>query len=162
VSALVVGLLLAAGLSESIGRVLPVVAGRSGVSRPGAIGLVLAGAVVEGALFALWPLVAWILATLVQPAAQPDGEIPGWTPGSLAVLLLAAVRAFPLLGPLLHTMLLTGAAVGLADALTAPTGLNWWAAAGYAAIAYAGLALVVAGVRRLVTRLHTGNPEAHS
>jgi hypothetical protein len=140
-------LLLLAGLSESAGRVLPVVAGRPGVSRARAAGLMLGGAVVEGAVFALWPLSAWALAGLMLPT----DVVLVWTPGLVAPLLLAAVLAFPLLGPLLHLVLLAGVGAGLAEALAAGSG--WWLAAGCVAAAGAGLAGTVEAVRRLVVRL---------
>ena len=148
-------LLLLAGLSEAAGRVLPVVARRSGVSRPKAAGLMLAGAVVEGAVFALWPLTAWTLAEQLLPAPPPEQVVLAWTPGLIAPLLLTAVLAFPLLGPLLHLMLLVGVGAGLADALATTAGLGWWMAAGCVAVAGAGLAVSVETVRRLVARLST-------
>jgi len=149
-------LLLLAGLSEAAGRVLPVVARRSGVvSRPRAAGLMLAGAAVEGAVFALWPLSAWTLAELVLPAPPPEQVVLAWTPGLIAPLLLAAVLAFPLLGPLLHLILLVGVGAGLADALATTAGLGWWVAAGCVAVAGAGLDVAVEAVRRLVARLST-------
>ncbi|TQM36931.1 hypothetical protein [Pseudonocardia cypriaca] len=146
----VVVLLLLAGLSEALGRLLPVIARRSGTSRSVVAGLLLTGAVVEGTVFALWPLTAWSLARLVQPAPPPDVVVPAWTPGQLAPLVLAAVLAFPLLGPLLHLLLLVAVGAGLAGPLGAATGLGWWAAAGCVAVAGLGLALAVEAVRRLV------------
>jgi hypothetical protein len=146
----VVVLLLFAGLSEAAGRMLPLIARRSGASRTGVVGLLLSGALVEGTVFALWPLTAWTLARLVLPAPQPGVVAPTWTPGLIAPLVLAAVLAFPLLGPLLHLLLLMGVGAGLAGPLAAATGLGWWTAAGCLAIAGAGLALAVEAVRRLV------------
>ena len=146
----VVVLLLLAGLSESAGRILPLVARRSGTSRRQAVELLLAGALVEGAVFALWPLTAWTLAELVLPTPPPGVTAPTWTPGLVAPLVLAAVLAFPLLGPLLHLLLLVGVGAGLAGPLAAATGLGWWAAAGCVAVAGVGLALTVAAVRHLV------------
>ncbi|RSM53346.1 hypothetical protein DMB66_39120 [Actinoplanes sp. ATCC 53533] len=154
-SAVVVILLLLAGLSEAAGRVLPVVARRSGVSRTRAVSLMLAGAVVEGAVFALWPLSAWTLAELLLPAAPSGETVLVWTPALVAPLLLAAVLAFPLLGPLLHLLLLVGVGTGLATALATVTGLGWWVAAGCVAGAGIGLAVAVEAVRRLVAGLHT-------
>lgn len=153
-TAVVAVLLLCAGLSEAAGRVLPVVARRTGVSRTRAVGLLLAGAVVEGAVFALWPLSAWALAELVPAAAPAGGAVLVWTPGLVAPLLLAAVLAFPLLGPLLHAVLVAGVGAGLAAELAAAAGLGWWVAAGCVAIAGLGLAGAVEAVRRLVARLH--------
>jgi hypothetical protein len=146
----VVVLLLFAGLSEAVGRMLPLIARRSGASRTGVVGLLLTGALVEGIVFALWPLTAWTLAELVLPAPPPSTVGPAWTPGLVAPLVLAAVLAFPLLGPLLHLLLLMGVGAGLAGPLAAATGLGWWAAAGCLAIAGAGLAVAVETVRRLV------------
>jgi hypothetical protein len=146
----VVVLLLFAGLSEAVGRMLPLIARRSGASRTGVVGLLLTGALVEGTVFALWPLTAWTLARLVLPAPPPGVVAPAWTPGLIAPLVLAAVLAFPLLGPLLHLLLLVGVGAGLAGPLAEATGLGWWAAAGCLAVAGAGLALAVEAVRRLV------------
>jgi hypothetical protein len=146
----VVVLLLFAGLSEAAGRMLPLIARRSGASRTGVVGLLLTGALVEGTVFALWPLTAWTLARLVLPAPPPGVVAPAWTPGLVAPLVLAAVLAFPLLGPLLHLLLLVGVWAGLAGPLAAATGLGWWAAAGCLAVAGVGLALAVEAVRRLV------------
>ncbi|MEV4537752.1 hypothetical protein AB0J82_28640 [Asanoa sp. NPDC049518] len=151
-SPLVVILLLLAGLSEAVGRVLPVVAARSGVSRTRAAGLITAGAVVEGAVFALWPLSAWAVATLVVPT---DGAALVWSPGLLAPLLLSAVLAFPLLGPFLHLALFVGVGAGLTGALAPLVGLGWWTAAGCVAVAGVGLGVTVEVVRRLAAWLNT-------
>ncbi|MGN9778613.1 hypothetical protein ACTMS0_23015 [Micromonospora sp. H33] len=153
-------LLLFAGLSEAAGRLLPVVARLSGVSRTRVVGLLLTGAVVDGAVFALWPLSAWTLAELVLPTAPSAEAALVWTPGLAAPLLLAAVLAFPLLGPLLHLLLMVGVGAGLAGALATVAGIGWWNAAGCVAIAGIGLAVAVEGVRRLVVRLNrTRAPE---
>ncbi|TDC96658.1 hypothetical protein E1292_38100 [Nonomuraea deserti] len=151
----VVVLVLLAGLSESAGRILPLVARRPGVSRSNAILLLLTGAVVEGAVFALWPLTAWTLAELLVSAPVSGVAALTWTPGLVVPLLLAAVIAFPLLGPLLHLLLLVGVGTGLATQLAATTGLSWWPAAGCVAVAGIGLAAAVDVVRRLVVRIST-------
>lgn len=152
----VVVLLLVAGLSEAVGRLLPVIARRASASRPIVAGLLLTGTLVEGTVIALWPLTAWTLARLVLPApALPHAVAPGWTPGLIAPLVLAAVLAFPLLGPFLHLLLLVGVGAGLAGPLAVATGLGWWAAAGCVAVAGAGLALVVEAVRRTVATIGT-------
>ncbi|QGN46327.1 hypothetical protein ACN26Y_08605 [Micromonospora sp. WMMD558] len=151
-------LLLFAGLSEAAGRLVPVVARLSGASRTRVIALMLAGAVVDGAVFALWPLSAWTLAELVltaAPSEPPDEAALVWTPGLAAPLLLAAVLAFPLLGPLLHFVLMLGVGAGLAGALATVAGIDWWDAAGCVAVAGVGLAVAVEGVRRLVVWLQT-------
>ncbi|WP_127502895.1 hypothetical protein [Actinoplanes solisilvae] len=146
-------LLLLAGFSEAAGRVLPIVAGRRGASRTVAISLVLAGTAIEAATIALWPLFAWTLAELL-PGTRLGTRAPDWTPGLLAPLLLAAVLAFPLLGPLLHGLLLVGVGAGLAGVLAPAAGIGWWTAAGCVAGAGVGLAVAVEAVRRLVIRLH--------
>ncbi|MFI7349436.1 hypothetical protein ACIBSR_24710 [Streptomyces sp. NPDC049936] len=148
----VVALLLLAGLSEALGRVTPVAVRRRGVPRTRIVPLVLAGAVVEGAVFALWPLTAWTLAELVLGSPPPGGGLE-WTPGLVIPLLLSAVLAFPLLGPLLHLLLFVGVGAGLTGPLSAETGLGWWAAAGCVAVAGVVLGVAVEGVRRLVVRL---------
>ncbi|MET3580387.1 hypothetical protein ABID19_003425 [Mesorhizobium robiniae] len=161
-------LLVLAGLSESAGRVLPLVARRPKLSPRLVAGLMVTGTVVEGMVMALWPLAAWAVADLVQPVVAPDSApLPGtiglaWTPALVAPLLLAAVLAFPLLGPCLHMLLMAGVGAGLADPLAAASGLGWWTAAGCIAVAGVGLAVTVEVGRRLVARLIAGarEPEA--
>lgn len=157
----VVALLLFAGASEAVGRLLPLAARRPGLSRRFMVGLLLTGAFVEGAVFALWPLTAWTLADLVLPGSIPSAAAGlRWTPGLVAPLLLTAVLAFPLLGPLLHLLLFVGVGAGLTGPLSAATGLGWVAAAGCVAVAGVGLAVVVEAVRRLVAMIiATGAPE---
>lgn len=148
-------LLLLAGLSEAVGRLLPLLARRAAVSHRRAVGLILAGAVVEGAVFALWPLAAWALAQMLPPVSTSGAAVLVWTPGLAVPLLLAAVLAFPLLGPFLHVVLLAGVGAGLAGALATISGLDWWAAAGCVAVAGVGLGVSVEAVRRLVVGLST-------
>ncbi|MEV6285773.1 hypothetical protein [Kribbella sp. NPDC051770] len=143
---LVVVLLLLAGLSEAAGRVLPLVVRGPKLSRPSVIGLLAAGAVVEGIVFALWPLTAWTLAELVT---SPTGSELTWTPGLVAPLIFTAVLAFPLLGPFLHLLLFIGVGFGLADALAT----DWTTAAACVAVAGVGLGAAVEVVRRLVVRV---------
>ncbi|MEV4090574.1 hypothetical protein ACGFJC_26455 [Nonomuraea fuscirosea] len=153
-------LLLLAGLSEAAGRLLPLLARRTGASRPGAwspgtsrpgaVLLLVTGAVVEGSVFALWPLTASALAGLTQPAPPPATTTLTWTPALAAPLLLAAVLAFPLLGPLLHLLLFAAVGASLVAPLAALTDLGWWTAAGCVAVAGVGLGLAVEAVRRLV------------
>lgn len=149
----VVVLLLFAGLSESAGRILPLIARRPGVSRSHAILLLLTGATVEGAVFSLWPLTAWTLAELMLSPPLPGVAALTWTPSLVAPLLLAAVLAFPLLGPLLHLLLFVGVGAGLVAPLAATTGMGWWAAAGCVAVAGVGLGSAVEVVRRLVVTI---------
>ncbi|TCN35017.1 hypothetical protein EV644_11738 [Kribbella orskensis] len=150
----VVVLLLFAGLSEAAGRVLPLVARRPGISRTLVVGLLLAGALIESAVIALWPLTASTLAGLL-PTAAPDASDLVWTPSLIAPLLLAGILAFPRLGPLLHLLLLVGVGAGLAGPLAAATGLGWGVAAGCVAVAGVGLAVSVELVRRLVATILT-------
>lgn len=152
-SPVLVVLVLLAGLSEAAGRLLPLVARRSRVSRPVVAGLLLTGTVVESAVILLWPLTAWTLAELTLSAPLSGAGALTWTPGEVAPLLLCAVIAFPLLGPLLHLLLLVGVGSGLVGPLAGTTGLGWWAAAGCVAVAGAGLAAAVEAVRRLVARI---------
>ncbi|MFC4534635.1 hypothetical protein [Sphaerisporangium dianthi] len=169
-SPVVAVLLLLAGLSEALGRLLPMVARRPGTSRSRTIALLLTGALIEGSVFALWPLTARTLAGLTLPSccAQPPGDpsapLTGadaltWTPGLAAPLLLAAVLAFPLLGPLLHLLLLVGVGASLAAPLATLTGLGWWTAAGCVALAGIGLGITVEAVRYVVIKINTPTPQ---
>ncbi|MXN43795.1 hypothetical protein GR138_01255 [Shinella kummerowiae] len=164
-SVTVVILLVLAGLSESAGRVLPLVARRPKLSPPLVAGLMVTGTVVEGTVIALWPVAAWAVADLMQPLVAPDAApLPGtaglvWTPVLIAPLLLAAILAFPLLGPLLHTLLVAGVGAGLAGPLAAASGLGWWSAVGCIAVAGIGLAATVEVVRRLIARIMAGARE---
>jgi hypothetical protein len=162
VSAAVIVLLVLAGLSESAGRVLPLVARRPKLSPRHVAGLMLTGTVVESTVIAVWPLAAWIVADLVQPIVAPDAApLSGtsglaWTPALVAPLLLAAILAFPLLGPFLHVLLVAGVGTGLAGPLAAVSGLYWWTAAGCIAVAGVGLAATVEVIRRLTARIIAG------
>ncbi|MFF3710733.1 hypothetical protein [Streptomyces phaeochromogenes] len=145
-------LLLLAGVSEAAGRILPVAVGRPGMSRTRVAGLLCAGGLVEAAVFALWPLTAWTLAELVL-SSMPEGDELVWTPDLVAPLVLAAVLAFPLLGPFLHLLLFVAVGAGLAGPLAEATDLGWWGAAGCVAVSGAGLGIAVEAVRRLVVRI---------
>ncbi|WP_427917323.1 hypothetical protein [Streptomyces sp. cg40] len=151
-SSTVVVLLLFAGVSEAAGRILPLVAGRPGMSRSFVAGLLLPAGIVEGVVFALWPLTAWTLAEVVVPS-PPPGTALVWTPGLAAPLVLAAVLAFPWLGALLHFVLFVGVGAGLVGPLATASGLGWWSAAGCVAATGTGLGLAVEAVRRLVFRI---------
>lgn len=150
---LVVVLVLIAGLSEAAGRVLPMASRRPGMSRTLVVGLLLTGTLVEATVIALWPLTAWTLADAVLSTPPPDAAGLLWTPGLVAPLVLAAVLAFPLLGPMLHLLLLVGVGAGLAGVVADATALGWGAAAGCVAAAGAGLAVAVELVRRLVATI---------
>lgn len=152
-------LLFVAGLSEAAGRLLPLVARRHEVSKRLLLGLLVAGALVEGAVFGLWPLTASTIAGQAPGAGNRVGGL-AWTPALIAPLVLAGVLAFPLLGPMLHLVLLLGVGASLVDPLAAATGLEWGSAATCVALAGVGLASVVAAVRRLVaTLIAAGIPE---
>jgi hypothetical protein len=151
-SIVVVILLLFAGFSEAVGRIVPLLARRPGMPRTLVAGLLLAAGLVEAVVLALWPLTAWNLAELVM-SSPPPGEGLTWTAGLVAPLLLAAVLAFPLLGPLLHLLLFVGVGATLADPLATESGLGWWSAAGCVAVAGVGLGVAVEAVRRLVVRI---------
>ncbi|QFQ95056.1 hypothetical protein F9278_01350 [Streptomyces phaeolivaceus] len=158
-STAVVLLLVFAGLSEAAGRIVPLVSRRPGMSRTFVAGLLVAAGLVEGAVLALWPLTAWTLAELLLSSPPPDSGL-AWTPNLLVPLLLSAVLAFPLLGPLLHMVLFVGVGAGLAGSLATASGLGWWTAAGCVAVAGTGLGIAVEGVRRLVVRVSaTRTPE---
>lgn len=103
-------------------------------------------------MFALWPLTAWTLAELVL-SSTPEGDELVWTPDLVVPLVLAAVLAFPLLGPFLHLLLFVAVGAGLAGPLAEATDLGWWGAAGCVAVAGAGLGIAVEAVRRLVVRI---------
>lgn len=153
----VVVLLLFAGLSEAAGHILPLVARRPGMPRTLVAALLLPAGLVEGVVFALWPLTAWTMAELVLSSTSPGAGLV-WTPSVVAPLVLAAILAFPLLGPLLHLLLFVGVGAGLVGPLAAASGLGWWSAAGCVAVAGAGLGLAVETVRHLVVRISA--PEA--
>lgn len=145
----VAALVLLAGLSEAAGRILPLVARRRRVSPPVVAGLLLTGTAVESAVIVMWPLTAFTLAELL-PYTTTSGAAPGWTAGQVAPMLLGAVIAFPLLGPALHLMLLTGVGAGLVGPVAAASGVGSWSAAACVAAAGVGLAAAVEAVRRLV------------
>lgn len=162
-STTVLVLLFLVGLSESAGRVLPLVAFRPKLSPQVVVGLMVTGAVVEGTVVALWPLAAWIVSDLVQQIVPPgEAGLSGtaglaWTPALVAPLLLAAVLAFPLLGPSLHILLVAGVGAGLAGPLAGASGLDWWPAAGCIAIARVWLAVTFEVIRRLIARIIAGS-----
>ncbi|WP_433782116.1 hypothetical protein ACQPX6_19640 [Actinomycetospora sp. CA-101289] len=145
---LVAAVLVGAGFSETVGRVLPLLVRRHGAS-PGALArLLVAGTVVEAAVFALWPLAAGALARVGGGAGVAVGTV-SWTVAGALPLLLCAVLAFPLLGPALHLAVIVGVGAGLADRLVA-AGAGWWPAVGGVVAAAAGLALLLGGLRRVV------------
>jgi hypothetical protein len=137
-SLVVVLLLLLAGLSEAVGRILPLIARRPGVSRTFVVGLLATGALVDSAVFPLWPLGTWALAVLMLPALACLGQFcspklfcPGtsylFTGSAGAPLPLSSRRASPMPG---------------ARPLTVPRRLTsfTWTASGNGAPATAGTA----------------------
>lgn len=153
----VVALLILAGLSESAGRILPLLSRRANSSRaevpkPILFGLLLTGALIDGTVFALWPVGASLLAPLL--GAKATGASPvAWNESLVAPLVVAAIIAFPLVGPLLHGLLIFGVGLGLLDQLLDNTAMPWPAAAASIAIAGIGLAASVGLVRTLVGRV---------
>ncbi|RPK32133.1 hypothetical protein [Streptomyces sp. ADI93-02] len=145
-------LLLLAGLSEAVGRIMPLLVRHQGASPARVLPLLFTGAAVEGIVFALWPLTAWTLAELVLSAPSPGGATV-WTPALAAPLALAAILAFPMLGPFLHLLLFVAVGATLSGPLAAAAGLDWGEAAGCLAAAGLALGLAVEGVRRLVIKL---------
>jgi hypothetical protein len=137
-------LLLLAGLSEAVGRLLPVVSRRPGASERFVIISLATGALVEAAVFTSWP---WVSEMLAARLAGGDDVTIEWTPSMVAPLLLTAVLAFPLLGPFLHTLLVTGVGIGLAQLLHAASDLGWWPALMCVAAAGIGLTLAVTTIR---------------
>ena len=148
--AVVLALVVLAGLSEAAGRVLPIVARRAHVSAPFVAALMLTGTVVEATMIALWPLVAVAVAGLMDASTT---VVLGWTAATVAPLVLAAVLALPLVGPFLHAALLVAVGTVMAGRLADASGLGWWEAALCVAVAGLGLAGVVGGVRYLMARL---------
>jgi hypothetical protein len=145
----VTGLVLAgAGLSETAGRLVPLLARRHrAASHTAVLALLLTGTVVQALVFAAWPLVAARATGLVTggPAATAT-----WTAGSAAPLLLCAILAFPLLGPALHVVVLGVAGIDLAGQIAATTGVAWWPALAGVAATGVMLALLLGGIRRAV------------
>lgn len=142
-------LLVFAGLSETVGRILPLIVRHHRASRALLIRLLITGTLVEALVFALWPTTAWFLAGAIV-AGLPPGAAPTWTAGGAVPLLLTGILAFPLLGPALHLVVLILAGAALADQLAAATELGGWPA--IACVAGSGmlLAFLLAMVRRVV------------
>ncbi|QGM05643.1 hypothetical protein [Stenotrophomonas maltophilia] len=158
-----VALLLAlAGISASTGRVLPLLARRNALTLRLLVALMLTGALVEAAVFALWPLMAWVVADLAQPFIAPGvPALPSsigftWTPSLILPLLLAAILAFPLLGHLLHALVLIVAGARMITPLASASGLGWWDAALCMAMAVIWLELIVELLRRGIARAAAG------
>lgn len=136
-------LLLLAGLSEAVGRLLPVVSRRPGASAWFVVVSLLTGALVEAAVFTSWPWVSELLA-----ARLGGGEVAiEWTSRMVAPLLLTAILAFPLIGPFLHALLITGVGIRLAQVLHAESDIGWWPALMCVAVAGIGLTGAVTAIR---------------
>ena len=141
---LVAALLLLAGLSEAVGRLLPVVSRRPGASERFVIVSLATGALVEAAVFTSWP---WVSELLAAQFAGGDDVAVEWTPRTVAPLLLTAILAFPLIGPFLHTLLISGVGIRLAQVLHAESDTGWWPALACVAAAGIGLTLAVTAIR---------------
>lgn len=137
-------LLLLAGLSEAVGRLLPVVSRRPGASKRFVVISLAAGALVEVAVFTSWPWVTELLAARLVGRKDVTLE---WTPRMVAPLLLTAILAFPLIGPFLHTLLVTCVGIGLAQVLHAESDVGWRPALTCVAVAGIGLTLAVTAIR---------------
>lgn len=153
----VMALLILAGLSESAGRILPLLSRRASSSRaeipkPILFGLLLTGAVIDGFVFALWPVCASLIAPYLGAAATATPAV-SWTESLVAPLVVAAIIAFPLIGPLVHGLLIFGVGLGLLDQLLDSTGMSWPAGAACITVAGVGLAASVGLVRMLVGRV---------
>ncbi|WP_040569103.1 hypothetical protein [Microbacterium yannicii] len=159
----VVALLILAGLSESAGRILPLLSRRASSSRaeipkPILFSLLLTGAAIDATVFALWPICASLLAPLFGAPATGPAPV-NWTVDLIAPLVVAAIISFPLIGPFLHGLLIFGVGLGLLDQLIDATGMPWPAAAGCIAIAGIGLAAFVGLLRVLVGRVVVVGPK---
>ncbi|WP_328531389.1 hypothetical protein OG984_09750 [Nocardioides sp. NBC_00368] len=139
----VVVLLLLAGLSEAVGRLLPVVSRRPGASEWFVAISLATGTLVEAAVFTSWPWVSELLAARLGG----DEVAIEWTSRMVAPLLLSAILAFPLLGPFLHTLLITGVGIRLAQVLHAESDIGWWPALMCVAVAGVGLTAAVTAIR---------------
>ena len=93
--ATVVVLLVLAGLSESAGQLLPLVARRQGMSPRLVAGMMVTGTSVEGTVIALWPLAAWTIADLMQPLLASDGALAFRTATGLIWTPAARARSAP-------------------------------------------------------------------
>lgn len=140
----VVVLLLLAGLSEAVGRLLPVVSRRPGASERFVVISLATGALIEAAVFTSWP---WVSELLAARLGGGDEVAIEWTPRMVAPLLLTAILAFPLIGPFLHTLLITGVGIRLAQVLHAESDIGWWPALMCVAVAGIGLTVAVAAIR---------------
>lgn len=140
-------LLLLAGLSEAVGRLLPLASRRPGGSPRFAVISLATGALVEGAIFSSWP---WVASQLAERLVVGDGASVEWTPRLVAPLLLAAILAFPMIGPLLHVALVTGVGISLGQVLNAESDIGWPTALACVAAAGIGLTITVTLVRWVV------------
>jgi hypothetical protein len=143
-------LLVAAGLSESVGRILPVIARGRWHSRQALVWLIAAGTIVDALFFAVWPVLAGFV---LQGLSGHPPSGPAWTAGSVAVLLLAAVLAMPVVGPFLHLAVFVVAGSLLSTRLAPAVG--FWPCSLAVALAGFAVAFAVGCVRTLV-----GGPRA--
>src|SRR5690606_18757946 len=90
----VVALLLIAGLSESAGRILPLISRRASTTRvlvpkPILFGLLITGGVIDSAIFLVWPAWASTLASRFASGSTPNPGV-SWTAALAAPLILCA------------------------------------------------------------------------
>jgi len=160
----VVALLLIAGLSESAGRILPLISRRASTTRvlvpkPILFGLLITGGVIDSAIFLVWPAWASTLASRFASGSTPNPGV-SWTAELAAPLILCAIIGLPLIGPALHALVLLGVSLSLINVLARDTAMPWATAAASVAVAGLGLALSVTLLRWSVSRLVAGTPRA--
>lgn len=160
----VVTLLLVAGLSESAGRILPLISRRASTTRghvpkPILFGLLITGGVIDSAVFLVWPAWASAVAARVASGSTPNPDV-SWTAELAAPLILCAIIGLPLIGPALHALVLLGVSLSLVNVLARDTAMPWAAAAASVTLAGMGLAVSVTLLRWSVSRLVAGTPRA--
>lgn len=160
----VVALLLIAGLSESAGRMLPLISRRAATTRshvpkPIIFGLLFTGGAIDSAIFLVWPAWASALASRFGAGSTVSPGV-SWTAELAAPLILCAIIGLPLIGPALHALVLLGVSLSLITVLARATAMPWGGAAASVAVAGIGLAASVAVLRWSVSRLIAATAKA--
>jgi len=162
----VVTLLVIAGLSESAGRILPLISRRASTTRthvpkPIVFGLLITGGVIDSTVFLVWPAWAGAFASRFGTVPTPNPGVT-WTAELAAPLILCAIIGLPLVGPALHALVLLGVSLSLITVMAGETTMSWSAAAASVGAAGVGLALSVTLLRWSVSRLiaRTARPRA--
>jgi|GEM_PF-2554887 len=159
-----VALLLIAGLSESAGRMLPLISRRASTTRshvpkPIVFGLLITGGAIDAAIFLVWPTWASALASRLGADSAPSPGV-SWTAELAAPLILCAIIGLPLIGPALHALVLLGVSLSLSIVLARDSAMPWGGAAASVAVAGLGLAVSVTLLRWSVSRLVAGTARA--